>query len=83
MRKTSTIKQPKADSAQSNPFQPRNAEEAAREAEPQIHVFGKGVICDTDTRGHATPGNRTPFELVVDASEGFIPLWARDMTLRW
>jgi hypothetical protein len=41
------------------------------------------VICDTDTRGYAAPGNRSPFEIVVDASEGFIPLWARDTTLRW
>ena len=83
MQKTNTTKQPKATSAQSNPFQLRNAEESARVAEPQIHIFGKGVICDTDIRGYATPGNRTPFELVVDASEGFIPLWEKDMTLRW
>jgi predicted Zn-dependent protease len=69
--------------ARYNPFQPRNPEEAAREVEPQIHVYGSGAICDTDKRGYATPGNRTPAEIVVDASEGFIPLWAKDMTLRW
>jgi hypothetical protein len=67
----------------SNPFQPRHPEEAARDVEPQIHVYGPGAICDTDTRGHATPGNRTPLEIVVDSSEGFIPLWAKDVTLRW
>jgi hypothetical protein len=38
---------------QEYPFQPRDPEEAAREKQPQIHVFGDGVICDTDTR--ATP----------------------------
>jgi len=26
---------------------------------------------------------RSPLEIVVDASEGFIPLWAKDTTLRW
>jgi hypothetical protein len=67
----------------SNPFQPRNPEEAAREEEPQIHVYGPGAICDTEKRGYATPENRTPAEIVVDASEGFIPLWAKDVTLRW
>lgn len=40
-------------------------------------------ICETDARGHRTPGGRTPLELVVDASEGFIPLWGPDVTLRW
>jgi len=83
MRRTNTTKGPKAESARTNPFRPRKAEEAVREAEPQVHVFGRGVICDTDTRGRATPGNRSPLEIVVDASEGFIPLWAKDMTLRW
>jgi hypothetical protein len=67
----------------SNPFQPRNPEEAAREEEPQIHVYGPGAICATEKRGYATPENRTPAEIVVDASEGFIPLWAKDVTLRW
>ena len=63
----------------------RKAEEAAHEAEPLVHVFGKdkNIICDTERRGHATPRNRTPFEIVVDASEGFIPLWEKGTTLRW
>lgn len=83
MGQTTTTNQPGYESSQANPFQPREAEEAARQAEPQIHVFGHGVICDTDTRGYATPENRDPREIVVDASEGFIPLWTKDMTLRW
>jgi hypothetical protein len=66
-----------------NPFQLRNSDEAAREVEPQIHVYGPDAVCDTDTRGHATPRNRSLLEIVVDASEGFIPLWAKDTTLRW
>ena len=83
MRRATATKRPKAESAPTSPFRLRKSDEAAREAEPQVHVFGHGVICDTDTRGHATPGNRSPLEIVVDASEGFIPLWAKDMTLRW
>jgi Metallo-peptidase family M12B Reprolysin-like len=73
----------KAKSAEPNPFQLRGSKESAREAEPLVHVFGKGVICDTDSRGYATPRGRPPIEIVVDASEGFIPLWAKGTTLRW
>jgi hypothetical protein len=48
-----------------------------------VHVFGNKVVCDTDSLGHATRRGLTPLEIVVDASEGFIPLWAPDTTLRW
>ena len=41
------------------------------------------VVCDTDSRGRATPGGRGPAELVVNAPGGFIPLWAQGSTLRW
>src|SRR5215216_6510922 len=51
--------------------------------DPDVHVFGNGFRCDTETRGHATPQGRSPLEIVVDASEGFIPLWKKDTTLRW
>ncbi len=66
-----------------NPLQLRKPEEEFQEVESQIHVYGSGVICDTDTRGYATPKNQSPLELVVDASQGFIPLWAEGVTLRW
>lgn len=57
---------------------------------------GRGIICVTDSRGQpkhqwrsevaeavrkASGDLRT--EIVVDASEGFIPLWDEDVTLRW
>jgi len=51
--------------------------------EPEVHLLRDGIICDTERRGHATPKPLSPAELVVDASEGFIPLWARGTTLRW
>jgi hypothetical protein len=46
-------------------------------------VFGNKFRCDTDSRGHATPGNVNPRRLVLDSSQGFIPLWEPDVTLRW
>ncbi|MFW2381619.1 MAG: reprolysin-like metallopeptidase [Acidimicrobiales bacterium] len=54
--------------------------------ESYTHIYRPGddvVVCETDTRGHATPGGRSPVEIVVDASEGYIPLWAPNVTLRW
>jgi hypothetical protein len=50
---------------------------------PEIHRFKNGRVCETDSRGHKTPGGLSIREIVVDASEGFIPLWDRNMTLRW
>lgn len=57
--------------------------ESANKTDPDVHVFGKGFRCDTESRGHASPQGRSPLEIVVDASEGFIPLWTKDTTLRW
>jgi hypothetical protein len=47
------------------------------------HVFGHGFRCRTEQRGHPTPRGRPPSTIVVDASEGFIPLWAKKVVLRW
>lgn len=82
MPRTNTRK-PKTKTRRTNPFQLRKSDKAARDAETQVHVYGAGFRCDTDTRGHKRPRGRSPLEIVVDASEGFIPLWAKDMTLRW
>lgn len=49
----------------------------------EVHVFGHGFACHTEQRGHPTPRGRTPLKIVVDASEGFIPLWGQDIVLRW
>lgn len=48
-----------------------------------LHVIADGVVCGTEGRGHATPGGRPPAEIVVDATEGFIPLWRAGSMLRW
>ena len=64
-------------------FRKRTSDEAGTAAEMPYHVVRNHVLCDTESRGFARPGNRSRFEIVVDASEGFIPLWAKDTTLRW
>lgn len=79
MPRSSTKKKTATNSRRGNPFQLRKAEKP----EPQVHVFGRGIVCATDTRGHSTPRGSSPIRIVVDASEGFVPLWTKDTTLRW
>jgi len=57
--------------------------EADLAALEQVHRLGESIICETEDAGSATPRGLSPFEIVLDASEGFIPLWAPDTTLRW
>ena len=52
-------------------------------ANSRVHALGTGVVCDTDRRGFATPHGAPPDRIVLNASEGFIPLWAPNSTLRW
>lgn len=47
--------------------------------ETQVHVLGEGLICRTDYRAR----KRSPFEIVLDATDGFIPLWEENLVLRW
>lgn len=69
--------------SQGSAFRLRPAGTAAESIAPELHVLKDGIVCGTDSRGHETPRGRNPLELVVDASEGFIPLWDHDVTLRW
>jgi len=66
----------------SNPLQPRKATLPKAEV-PDVHVYNKKVVCITDTRGFQTHRNLSPLEIRVDATDGFIPLWAEDVTLRY
>jgi hypothetical protein len=77
--RTAKSKQTETNSPQNNGLKFRSA----KKTDPNVHVFGNGIVCDTDTRGHATPDGRSVLEIVFDASEGFIPLWAKGTTLRW
>src|SRR5215217_4484166 len=61
----------------------REATTSVPELVPLVHIIREGVRCDTEQRGHATPRGQSRERLVVDASEGFIPLWAENTILRW
>lgn len=78
-RKTSPRKTARADEA----FTPSTSQQPSDENEKLTHILRPGIVCDTDPRGHARPRGRSPLEIVVDASEGFIPLWAKSSTLHW
>ena len=53
------------------------------EADKPVHSLGKNRVCDTESRGFPTPGNRSPADLVLHAPQGIIPLWASNVTLQW
>ena len=69
----------KLDSKESDPFRARPVEDVVL----QKHIYANGAVCNTDKLGYAAPDNRDPLSLRVDASNGFIPLWARGTTLNW
>lgn len=54
-------------------------EELAQVTEEQIHVLSKGIICMTDHRSR----KRSQFEIVFDATDGFIPVWVENQVLHW
>lgn len=64
-------------------FRRLSPEASATARRDDLHVYGNKVKCITDTRGYATPRNDPRVAIVVDASEGYIPLWAKNSTLRW
>ena len=59
----------------------------AKTTEELFHLVKKldktKVVCETESRGFATPGGAPPAEIVVDATAGFIPLWHAGSVLRW
>ncbi len=65
------------------PFKLKPGQASTDAAKDLVHIIRKGVRCETERRGHKAPGGRTPAEIVLDASEGFIPLWSKNTTLRW
>jgi hypothetical protein len=58
-------------------------EESSQAKESFVHIIRENIICKTDTRGFSTPQGKSMSEIVVDSSEGFIPLWEKNTTLRW
>ena len=67
----------------SDPFQLARGDEMEAYQESGDHILKDGIRCDTERKGSEFPRGRTPLEIVLDASEGFVPLWSRDCTLRW
>lgn len=76
-----TKKPKKAQAPRRFKFKP--SETVAQDTKDDVYLFANGFVCDTDSRGHATPQGKSAVEIVVDASEGFIPLWAKGTVLRW
>ena len=64
-------------------FQLRKDGKPTRESNSRVHLLGPGKVCDTEARGHSRPRGMSPAKIVVDASEGFIPLWTKGTILRW
>jgi hypothetical protein len=60
-------------------FQLRDPDEVAREQKDRSTSSARASSANTDSRGFPTPRDRDPLDSVVDATEGFIPLWARDV----
>ncbi|MES2671797.1 MAG: matrixin family metalloprotease [Pseudomonadota bacterium] len=52
-------------------------------APTELHRYGENKLCCTESRGYKTPGNMDLRRIVVDASEGFIPLWEANRTLHY
>jgi hypothetical protein len=71
-------------STQNDVFKKRTNVDPFAPAEAAVHKYGaKQWVCSTDSKGYPTPRNKGITELIIDASEGFIPLWDRDVHLRW
>lgn len=47
------------------------------------HVYNKHVICVSDSKGYAQPDNKDLAKIKVDSSNGFIPLWDKNVSLNW
>jgi len=66
-----------------NVFIPRIGKDVFKPAQTDLHFYKDSNMCLTDTKGYATPKGMSPIEIVLGASEGFIPLWAKNVHLRW
>jgi hypothetical protein len=82
-RSTPTRSPRRAGSPRAKAFELRSGDKPTAEQLRDVHRIGDRFICDTEARGHSTPQGRSTLELVVDASEGFIPLWEKGTVLHW
>lgn len=68
---------------ESEALRPRPAASRKPAENALTHALAHGFVCDTDRRGQTSPLGGSPTAIVLDASEGFIPLWAPNTSLRW
>lgn len=54
-------------------------EELTEVLEKSLHVYGNYVVCKTDARAE----KRSRTEIVLDATDGFVPLWEEGSVLWW
>jgi hypothetical protein len=66
-----------------SPSSPQTTDAPRAKQDPSVHVYGRHAVCATEGPGYRTPGNLSPAKLVVNVSEGFVPLWEKGATLRW
>lgn len=74
---------PEYKASNTNAFASRKSKNVFKSAQTDVHLYGKSKVCLTDSKGYAMPKNMSPAEIVLDASEGFIPLWDENVNLRW
>lgn len=51
--------------------------------EEYLHKYNNNIICITDSKGYPQPNNKDLFEIRVDSSNGFIPLWEKGVIINW
>ena len=73
----------KKSSTNPHPFDLSDPKESAKLKLGHVHRLKEGFRCVTDTRGQANPKGMSKVELLVDATEGFVPLWGPNTILRW
>jgi hypothetical protein len=68
---------------EADPFAPAEKQVEEEHKEKLSHIIRRGVRCATEQIAQSKARGRSPLEIVLDASEGFVPLWEKNCTLRW
>ncbi|MBW8640367.1 matrix metalloproteinase-11 [Hoeflea sp. WL0058] len=67
-----------------NPVSMKYSKRLGKDFKDVTHIYANGAVCETDSLGHSDPQTGlSPTELVVHARDGFIPLWAKEVVLKW
>ncbi len=74
---------PLAKKAVTDPLKKRSPAELDGLKDKTVHIYGNHFKCCTDSLGMASPLGKSPAKLVLDTSDGFVPLWAKSQILKW